>query len=124
VRDIAYHRHPDTPDVTSERITRHHYNARGLLTQSADPRLYDAGLANFTYLTNLLSEIVSMTRPMRVIAGELDPVTTIADAEFLVANAPHAELQCLPASHISNIACPDLFNHSVVGFLTDVCALE
>ena len=58
VRDIAYHRHPDTPDVTSERITRHHYNARGLLTQSADPRLYDAGLANFTYLTDLTGGVL------------------------------------------------------------------
>ncbi|VEI71586.1 3-oxoadipate enol-lactonase 2 [Serratia quinivorans] len=70
-------------------------------------------------LADLRAEIVSMTRPMRVIAGELDPVTTIADAEFLVANAPHAELQCLPASHISNIACPDLFNRSVVEFLSE-----
>ncbi|WP_175628134.1 RHS repeat protein [Yersinia proxima] len=35
VRDIAYHRHPGSPDVTSERITRHQYNARGFLTQSA-----------------------------------------------------------------------------------------
>ncbi|MDQ0431209.1 uncharacterized protein RhaS with RHS repeats [Pantoea agglomerans] len=25
VREIAYYRHPDSPDVTSERITRHHY---------------------------------------------------------------------------------------------------
>ncbi|KLP59621.1 hypothetical protein ABR39_01105, partial [Enterobacter genomosp. O] len=49
VRDIAYHRHPGSPDVTSERITYHQYDARGFLTQSADPRLHDAGLANFTW---------------------------------------------------------------------------
>ncbi|HCT7987942.1 TPA: RHS repeat protein, partial [Serratia liquefaciens] len=49
VRGIAYHRHPDTPDVTDERITRHHHDPRGFLTRSADPRLHDAGLANFTY---------------------------------------------------------------------------
>ncbi|MBF4422462.1 RHS repeat protein, partial [Yersinia pestis] len=34
VRDIAYHRHPDSPDVISERITHHQYDARGFLTQS------------------------------------------------------------------------------------------
>jgi len=48
VRNIAYHRHPDTPDVTSMRITRHRYNARGFMKQSADPRLSEAGRANFT----------------------------------------------------------------------------
>lgn len=53
VRDIAYHRHPDSPDVTSERITRHQYDARSFLTHSVDPRLYDAGLVNFTWLTDL-----------------------------------------------------------------------
>lgn len=58
VRDIAYHRHPGSPDVTSERITRHQYDARGFLTQSADPRLHDAGLVNFTYLTDLAGNVL------------------------------------------------------------------
>ncbi|HCM1977923.1 TPA: RHS repeat protein [Salmonella enterica subsp. houtenae serovar 47:z36:-] len=58
VRDIAYYCHPDSPDVTSERITRHQYDARGFLTQSADPRLHDAGVANFTYLTDLASNVL------------------------------------------------------------------
>ncbi|WP_086869245.1 RHS repeat protein [Kosakonia pseudosacchari] len=53
VRDIVYHRHPDTPDATDERITRHQFDARGLPSQSADPRLYAAGLANFSYLCDL-----------------------------------------------------------------------
>ncbi|MCK7318525.1 RHS repeat protein, partial [Enterobacter cloacae] len=53
VRTLQYHRHPDSPDITRERITRHHHDARGFLTQSADPRLHDAGLANFSYLTDL-----------------------------------------------------------------------
>ncbi|WP_440862532.1 RHS repeat-associated core domain-containing protein [Symbiopectobacterium purcellii] len=58
VRDIAYYRHPDAPDVTNERITRHQYDARGFLTQSADPRLHDAGLANFSYLTDLTGNVL------------------------------------------------------------------
>ncbi|TCC01105.1 RHS repeat protein, partial [Kosakonia quasisacchari] len=53
VRDITYHRHPDTPDITDERITHHQFDARGLPSQSADPRLYAAGLANFSYLHDL-----------------------------------------------------------------------
>ncbi|SCX37952.1 insecticidal toxin complex protein TccC, partial [Kosakonia sacchari] len=53
VRAIAYHRHPDTLDITDECITRHQFDARGLPSQSADPRLYAAGLANFSYLSDL-----------------------------------------------------------------------
>ncbi|MDI6539541.1 RHS repeat protein [Pantoea ananatis] len=58
VRDIAYHRHPGSPDVTSERITRHQYDARGFLVQSTDPRLHDAGLANFTDLMDLAGNVL------------------------------------------------------------------
>ncbi|MCW0309565.1 hypothetical protein NB725_004042 [Pantoea ananatis] len=58
VRDIGYHRHPGSPDVTGERITRHQYDARGFLTQSADPRLHEAGLANFVYLTDLAGNVL------------------------------------------------------------------
>lgn len=58
VRNIAYHRHPGSPDVTSERITRHRYDARGVLTQSTDPRLHDAGQANFCYQTDLIGSVL------------------------------------------------------------------
>ncbi|QDL35718.1 RHS repeat protein (plasmid) [Serratia liquefaciens] len=58
VRVVAYHRHPDTPDITSERITRHQYDARGFLTQSADPRQHNAGLANFSYQTDLTGNVL------------------------------------------------------------------
>ncbi|MGO0693089.1 RHS repeat domain-containing protein [Pseudomonas guariconensis] len=58
VRSIAYHRHPDTPQVTDTRITYHRRDARGFLTQSTDPRLHEAGLANFTYLTSLAGEVL------------------------------------------------------------------
>ncbi|EQA1624913.1 RHS repeat-associated core domain-containing protein [Enterobacter asburiae] len=58
VRDIAYHRHPVSPDVTSERITRRRYDARGFLTQSADPRLAEARLANFSYRTDLAGSVL------------------------------------------------------------------
>lgn len=39
VRELQYCCHPDAPTVTAELITRHQYDARGFLTQSADPRL-------------------------------------------------------------------------------------
>lgn len=58
VREQQYLRHPDTPEVTDERITRHQYDERGNLVQSADPRLYAAGLANFTYLNDLTGTVL------------------------------------------------------------------
>lgn len=59
VRDVGYHRHPDSPAVTSERISRHHYDGRGFLIRSADPRLSEAGLANFIYVSSLSGRVLS-----------------------------------------------------------------
>ena len=52
VRNLAYYRRPDEPEVTDELITHHQHDARGVLERSADARLAAAGRANFTYLTN------------------------------------------------------------------------
>lgn len=58
VRNIAYHRHPDALDITEERVTRHQYDARSFLMRTTDPRLYETGLANFSYLTDLTGSIL------------------------------------------------------------------
>ncbi|SQA99608.1 Uncharacterised protein [Cedecea neteri] len=58
VRNIEYHRHPDTPATTDERLTRHTFDASGFLIRSADPRLDKAGLANFTYITDLAGNVL------------------------------------------------------------------
>ncbi|ACK45138.1 RHS repeat domain-containing protein [Shewanella baltica] len=58
VSDIAYHRHPDLPQVTNERITRYQYDDSGLLEQSADARLHDAGLVNAIYLRDLTGSVL------------------------------------------------------------------
>ncbi|EDF8639594.1 RHS repeat protein, partial [Salmonella enterica] len=48
VRTLEWCRHPDTPQTTEIRPTYCQYDARGFLSQSADPRLAAAGLNNFT----------------------------------------------------------------------------
>ena len=53
LRDLTYHRHPERPALTETRITRHFYDARGLLIRSADPRLHAIGSANFRYRHDL-----------------------------------------------------------------------
>jgi len=67
---------------------------------------------------DLRDEVAAMLRPMLVIAGAEDPVTTVQDAEWLAAQAKQTECVALPASHLSNVACPSGFNHHVVTFLT------
>jgi insecticidal toxin complex protein TccC len=59
VRDLRYHRHPDSPSVTNSRITSHQYDGHGFLVQSADPRLNDMGLANFTHVPSLSGRLLS-----------------------------------------------------------------
>ena len=64
VREIRYHRHPDTPKVTDERIIRHRFNVYGQLSHSIDPRFFnlmqsDSSIQpNFVYYTALSGEVV------------------------------------------------------------------
>lgn len=58
VRNIEYYRHPDTPEVTDERITHHQYDTRGFLIQSADPRLYEVGRENVSYQNDLTGRVL------------------------------------------------------------------
>lgn len=52
--------------------------------------------------------------PTLVIAGEADAATTVTDATFLVDAAADARLATLPAAHLSNVECPDLFARAVL----------
>lgn len=65
---------------------------------------------------DLRDEVAAMLRPMLVIAGAEDPVTTVQDAGWLAAQAKQTECVVLPASHLSNLACPDAFNQHVLTF--------
>ncbi|MDF9616330.1 RHS repeat-associated core domain-containing protein [Pseudomonas entomophila] len=53
VRQIVYHRHPDTPAGIDERITRHRFDAFGHPVESIDPRL---PAPNFTYHLSMAGE--------------------------------------------------------------------
>ena len=57
------------------------------------------------------------TAPTLVIAGVSDPATSVADAQFLVDAAVDARLLTLPAAHLSNVECPDLFTQAVIDHL-------
>lgn len=54
---------------------------------------------------------------MLIIAGTQDPVTTVADGEFMQQQIPNALLAEINASHISNIELPDDFNQLIDKFI-------
>jgi len=59
----------------------------------------------------------SIGAPTLVIAGDYDPVTTVADAEWLVQSIAGARLQTVPASHLSNVEAEPQFTSALVQFL-------
>jgi len=68
---------------------------------------------------DLRSEVSKMPRPMLIIAGEQDPITTVKEAGFIQQNAPQARLLTLATGHLSNLSCPDAFNTAVIDFLLE-----
>ncbi|WMW03686.1 RHS repeat domain-containing protein [Pseudomonas entomophila] len=65
VRQVVYHRHPDTPADTDARITRHRFDALGHLLESIDPRLHERRQTipdtapNFTYYQSMAGNVQS-----------------------------------------------------------------
>lgn len=55
--------------------------------------------------------------PVTVVAGTEDPVTTVADGQYMVNHIPNATLATINASHISNIEQPEIFNQLVRQYL-------
>ena len=54
--------------------------------------------------------------PTYVLAGTHDPVTTVADGEYLETHIPHAHLLPLPAAHISNVEAAPVFTGALLRF--------
>ncbi|CDH20542.1 hypothetical protein XBKQ1_2660001 [Xenorhabdus bovienii str. kraussei Quebec] len=90
VRELRYHRHPNTPTTTDERITRHRFTLAGQLAHSIDPRLFDLQQAdntinpNMVYETALTGEVV---RIRSVDAGNTLMLNDITGRPVLAINA-------------------------------------
>ncbi len=52
-----------------------------------------------------------------VVAGQQDPVTTVADGQYMVDRIANSQLFEINASHISNIEQPEAFNQAVQKFI-------
>lgn len=68
--------------------------------------------------SNLRADLGRITTSTLLIAGALDPVTTVADAQAMQDGIAQAQLAVLPASHLSNLEAPDAFTQTVQQFLT------
>lgn len=64
-------------------------------------------------------QLADITVPTLIIAGTLDPVTTVADGEAMQAKIPNCELYEIEASHLSNIEQPADFIHALATFIAD-----
>ncbi|WP_347456834.1 3-oxoadipate enol-lactonase [Acinetobacter thermotolerans] len=62
-------------------------------------------------------QLSSIQIPVLIIAGQQDPVTTVADGQFMQQRIANSQLFEINASHISNIEQPEAFNRAVQNFL-------
>lgn len=69
-------------------------------------------------LADLRLLVQTIRKPVLIIAGREDPVTTVADAERLQASIQHSSVHELNASHLSNIDAAAAFSACVRKFLT------
>lgn len=66
---------------------------------------------------DLSDEIAAIATPTLLMAGARDPVTTVADADFMRGRIAGAAMVTLPASHLSNIEAEGDFTGGLRAFL-------
>lgn len=66
---------------------------------------------------DLRAAVSAIPVPTLVVAGAQDPVTTVADGEWLCRQIPGARLETVPASHISNVEAESAFTRVLSAFL-------
>lgn len=65
---------------------------------------------------DLRTEVSAIPAPVLIIAGQSDPVTTVADADFLCKSIAGSQRVTLPASHLSNVEAADEFTAALLNY--------
>lgn len=101
-------------------ISSHPARVDALIAQvrQTPPQGY-AGCCEALAETDLRDTIDRIAAPTLVIAGEHDPLTTVADAQFIVERIRGARLATLSASHLSNVEAEASFNDVLAPFLDE-----
>ena len=73
---------------------------------------------------DLREQLKDIKVPVLVVAGQQDPVTTVADAEFMIERIPNSKMSEINASHISNIELPNEFNQIIQHFMAQYSNLR
>ncbi|MGU3412720.1 3-oxoadipate enol-lactonase [Enterobacteriaceae bacterium C34A] len=81
-----------------------------------DPEGYAEGCEALA-AADLRAEVSAITAPVLIIAGQSDPVTTVADADYLYNNIAGSQRVTLPASHLSNVEAADEFSAALLTWL-------
>jgi len=81
-----------------------------------DPQGY-AACCEALATSDLRPELGRIAVPTLLLAGESDPVTTVADAQAMHAAIPGSTLASVPASHLSNLEAPQAFNQALADFI-------
>jgi 3-oxoadipate enol-lactonase len=66
---------------------------------------------------DLRDRVATIPNRTLIVAGQYDPVTTVADAEWLAQQIAGASVLTLPASHLSNIEASHEFTDALLQFL-------
>ncbi|EKJ8219075.1 3-oxoadipate enol-lactonase [Citrobacter sp. Cs237] len=66
---------------------------------------------------DMRDEIADIQRPVLLIAGDDDPVTTVADAQYMHQRIAGSTMVVVKASHLSTIEAPDAVNAALLSFL-------
>ncbi len=70
--------------------------------------------------SDLRPGLSGITVPMLLLTGAMDPVTTVADSEYMHKAMANSKMAVLQASHLSNVEAPDAFNDTLQQFLLAV----
>lgn len=84
--------------------------------RAQDPAGY-AGCCDALAAADMRGALHAVLAPTLILAGALDPVTTVADAEAMRAEIGNATVLTLPASHLSNVEAPEPFTRALLDFL-------
>lgn len=66
---------------------------------------------------DLREKISEISLPVLLIAGDADPVTTVADAHFMQQRIAGATVAVVSASHLSSVEAPEAVNAALMSFL-------
>ena len=83
---------------------------------AVNPQGY-AGCCDALAGADVRDQLAKIAVPTLIIAGSADPVTTVADGEFMQQHIPGAKLAAVPASHLSNLEAPQAFDDALSQFL-------